>query len=133
MLDRENEIYSRVRRALKENHGDIKVVGELQGNTQEFPTVFFYQESKSIHYSRFYGERKPENFICYFQAQVYTTGDNKKQEAKDIMDTISEVMLAYGFREIDNRPLANIDDTRIGRRVARWQGSVSKDYIVGGF
>ena len=121
MIDKENEVFTAVAKALRSKFKDIYVVGtELVSTPPRFPAVSFVQTNNIIK-TNFSTFDSLENVVREdYKAEVYSNlGKGKEAETKEISAYISDVVGALGYERTFCEPVINADAT-ISRRVSRY-------------
>ena len=127
MIDKENEIFSAVAKALRLKYQSIYVIGtEISSTPPKFPAVSFVQSNSSIRgeYATF---GSLENVVREdYKAEVFSNLETgKEKHTKEITGVISDVMRDFGYERTFCEPIANGDPT-IARRVSRY----SKNNVI---
>lgn len=119
MIDRANEIYTRVKKAIEplcKNSGQ---------STEEVPAVFPYldfdQQDNPVH-QRSVDLQNVENAVVpMIQITAYTKGLGKLSNAKKIISLADKEMQSMGFRRtFGPQKIQNTSDSSICRVVARY-------------
>lgn len=121
MIDKENEIFKAVSKALHEKY-DIYVIGaEMTPTPPKFPAVSFVQTNNIIktEYSTF---NSLENVAGEdYKAEVYSNLETGKEaQTKEITAVISDVMCGFGYERTFCEIVPNTDST-INRRMSRYR------------
>ena len=114
MIDKENEVYTRVRERVLEAFPNVNMDSSYQPTPSGFPHVTLYQSDAYT----------PNDLLDYSNL---TSG--KKQECKKIMSIIDTVMQEMNMRRTILTPVPNLNDASIYRLTARYEGLVD----AGGF
>lgn len=128
MIDKENEVYTRVRERVLEYFPAASVDGAYQPVPSGFPHVSIYQNDAYIP-SQYLDSATYAKFeSVMFEVQVYSnkTG-TKKQECKRIMDIIDTVMQEMNMRRTSLVPVLNLNDASIYRLTARYEGLIDEN------
>ena len=121
MIDKENEVFTAVAKALRSKFKDIYVVGtELVSTPPRFPAVSFVQTNNIIK-TNFSTFDSLENVVREdYKAEVYSNlTKGKEAETKEISAYISDVMATLGYERTFCESVINADAT-ISRRVSRY-------------
>ena len=121
MIDKENEVFTAVAKALRSKFKDIYVVGtELVSTPPRFPAVSFVQTNNIIK-TNFSTFDSLENVVREdYKAEVYSNLEKGKETVtKEISAYISDVMATLGYERTFCEPVMNADAT-ISRRVSRY-------------
>lgn len=129
MIDCEYEVYTRISHRLKKHFKKISVSGEYIASPPMFPHVSIVQTDSRTHVlSRDSGgehHTQPE-----FEINVYSKKEgHRKEECKEIINIINDVMLEMNMRRTSLSPVVNLLDANIYRIVARYSGLVSENYF----
>lgn len=128
MIDFENEIYTIVRNAIKEEFPKAYVTPEYVRKPSSFPHVSFWESENTIHKASIDSGSVENNVYADYEVNVYSNKQNgKKIEAKEIMAVIDREMIRLGFVRSFAHEIPNVDDATIYRRLARYRGVISKD------
>ena len=122
MIDKENEIFKAVARALREKIKSIYVIGaEMSPTPPKFPAVSFVQTNNSTktEYSTF---ETLENVVTEdYKAEVFSNLEKGKEaQTKEITSIISDVMSDFGYERTFCEIVPNSDST-INRRMSRYR------------
>lgn len=130
MHDVESAIFTKVASALREQFDGVMVYGEEVEAPAGFPAVTFVM-TDSITYKRTMTAENVENHInATFVANAYSNSLTVgKQQCKDMIALIDEIMRGIGFVRTLSEPIPNYERT-VSRRVARWNGIIGADGYV---
>ena len=122
MIDKENEIFKAVARALREKIKSIYVIGaEMSPTPPKFPAVSFVQTNNSTktEYSTF---ETLENVVTEdYKAEVFSNLEKGKEaQTKELTSIISNVMSDFGYVRTFCEIVPNSDST-INRRMSRYR------------
>lgn len=128
MIDKENEVYTRVRERVLETFPDASVDGTYQPVPSGFPHVSIYQNDSYTPNEYLDSATYAKFEAVMFEVQVYSnkTG-TKKQECKRLMDIIDTVMQEMNMRRSSLVPVPNLNDASIYRLTARYEGLIDAD------
>lgn len=130
MIDFEYRVFSEIKTLLEDKFPGIYVTSTYREHPPKFPTVFLQQEDEVIADRHQSSSLTPEFTDVSWRAEVYSNLiDGAAHQCKEIMWALSDAMLKKGFTQTINSPLANLADTTIHRRVARWRGTYGTDCI----
>lgn len=128
MIDKENEVYSRVREAVLAEYPNAYVDSSYQPDPAEFPHVAFFMRDVYAPREALDSTLHPAYVSMMFEAQVYTNQTSgKKTTAKKIMNIIIDTMAEMNMRVITNSPIQNLNDSSIYRLTARFEGNADSD------
>ena len=128
MIDKENEVITRVSDAVHALYPSAKIDGSYQPAPSKFPHVSIYQGNSytppqyrdSSVYSKYEA--------VMFEVEVCSNKQStKKTECKKIMAVIVDTMSEMNFRLDSLAPIPNVADSTIYRLTARFTGTVSAD------
>ncbi|MBO6273206.1 hypothetical protein J6O48_10580 [bacterium] len=123
MIDKENEVFTRVKEAILAVYPKAKVDSSYQPNPSGFPHVSLYQSDSFTPRAQLDSSTLPKFASFTFEAQVYSNDKNvKKQVCKEIMGIISDKMAEMNLTRIICTPVMNLNDASIYRLTARFEG-----------
>ena len=132
MIDKENEVITRVREAILAEFPSATVDSSYQPVPSGFPHVSIYQSDAFTPGGVIDTGYAPKYISMTFEAQVYSNSINaKKQECKKIMGIIFDTMAKMNFRMIVNTPVPNLNDASIYRQTARFEGMADANTFYG--
>jgi len=130
MIDKENEVYTRVRERVLESYPNASVDGTYQPVPSGFPHISIYQSDAFTPREFLDSGTYAKLEAVLFEVQVYSNKTStKKQECKKIMSIIDDVMQEMNMRRSSLVPVPNLNDASIYRLTARYEGVVD----AGGF
>ena len=132
MIDIENEVFTHVASALREQFSGIFVSGEYVSAPPSFPAVTLVEDDNAT-YERTLDSSGEENHAqVMYTVNVYSNKSaGKKTECKAIISTIDRLMLGMGFIRTGRSPVEIPNaDTSIYRMIARYRAVVSKDKTI---
>lgn len=120
MIDCENEVYTRVARALRSHFERIDISGDYENAPSAFPHVSFYEADNSVD-PRHTSETE-EMAQVTFTVEVFSNKvPGKKTEAKQIMNVIDAEMFSMNAERLTKLSVPNMNNTSIYRLVARYR------------
>lgn len=123
MINKENEVFTRVRNAVLAEFPNADVDGSYQQVPSTFPHVSLYMSDTYVPENAIDSSLEPEYMAMTFEVNVYSNSvSGKKQEAKKIMGIIFDTMYEMNFRMIVSSPVPNLNDSSIYRQTARFEG-----------
>jgi len=130
MIDIENQVISLVTDCLFANNISATVESVLNLNPSTFPTVCV-EEIENSSYSSSVDSNSNENHASIgYEINVFTNDvSGKKQNAKDILAVIDNMLLARGFYRVSKTQLSLDNGTKY-RLIARYRATVGKDEII---
>ena len=132
MIDKENEVFTRVYEAVIAEFPTAAIDSSYQAVPSGFPHVSLYQSDAYTPSGILDTAYLPKYVATTFEAQVYSNSTKaKKQECKKIMGIIADTMAAMNFRMIVNTPVPNLNDASIYRQTARFEGMCDADTFYG--
>ena len=128
MIDKENEVFTRIRSAVLAEYPNASVDSSYQRDPATFPHVAFYMMDIFTPNDAMCSSLHPAYVSMMFEARVFTNKTSgKKEEAKKIMRVIIDAMAEMNFRLIANTPVQNLNDSSIYRQTARFEGNADAD------
>lgn len=130
MIDIENEVFTKVATALREQFPKITVESVTTYSPSKFPFVCI-EEADNYSYLLTRDTGSNENHaIVVYEVNVYSNKANgKKAEAKAILAVVDYVMNGLGFTRLTKTPI-NLDDATKYRVFARYSAVVSTDKTI---
>ncbi len=130
MIDIENTIFNIIKDALIQKYPNIVVLGEYVRKVPKFPCVFIIELNNSVIKS-YQDDKGVERYAnVSYQVDVFTSGQGKKQQSKNIMNVINEEMANLLFTRDFLQYLTNLENDQLCRLTARYQAIVSHDYRI---
>ena len=128
MIDCENEVFSRVAKAVREKYPSVSIKGEYVRTPSKFPFVSLIEMSNTA-YDRTQSSGGLENHASLmYEVNVYSNKTSgKKSECKAIATLIDNEMATLGFSRTMLQPIPNMDDATIYRMTGRYTAVISKD------
>lgn len=132
MIDIESAVFAAVAGVLREKHSNILVAGEYTDMPARFPAVTIVEIDNSVlQQMTTYAPHIENATSVAYEVNVYTnTQGYKKLEAKDIMQTVDGEFAKLGFTRTMCNPISNLQDAKIFRMVARYEGVVDTSYRI---
>lgn len=126
MLDFNNEIFTNVAKAVRNNHVGTTVTGEYTRKPSKFPTVTL-DETQNVMVDKLEDSSNEEKFAgVTYRLQVFTNKQNgKKAEARAIFATADAEMRRMGFRRMTYAVTPEIYDSTIYEITATYEAVVS--------
>ena len=110
MINRENEVFTRIRNAILNKFPSAVVDSSYQAVPSGFPHVSFYMSDTYTPQSALSSELYPSHMAMTFDANVYSNlTSGRKQEAKEIIPQ------AWKLSQISQEPIALLFD------ISYWQ------------
>ncbi len=122
MIDKEKEVFETVAEGLRGKYKGIFVIGaEISDTPPKFPAVSLVQTNNAVktEYATFFSL---ENVVGEdYKAEVYSNlREGKEAQTKEIVSTISDLMMDLGYERTFCEPIPN-GDSSISRRMARFR------------
>lgn len=132
MIDIESAVFAAVAGVLREKYSNILVAGEYTDTPARFPAVTIVEIDNSVlQRMTTYAPHIENATSVAYEVNVYTnTQGYKKLEAKDIMQTVDGEFAKLGFTRTMCNPISNLQDAKIFRMVARYEGVVDTSYRI---
>lgn len=130
MIDKENEVYTRVRERVMQDFPEVVMDSSYQPVPSGFPHVSLFQQDSFVPQEQLDSATYPKFESLMFDVQVYSNKTSgRKQECKQIMAVIDTVMSEMNMRRTILTPVPNLNDASIYRLTARYEVMVD----AGGF
>lgn len=122
MIDVENQIYTPIAEALREQFPSILVSGEYVNAPSRFPYVSLVEQDNYTTESHM-DSRDTERFATLmYEVNVYSDkAGEKKSVCRKIMKFVDVLMYSKNFRRISLSPVPNLENATIYRLVARYK------------
>lgn len=129
MIDCEYEVYTRISHRLKKHFKKISISGEYVASPPMFPHVSVVQTDSRTHL-RTRDSDGEHHTQAEFEINVYSKKDgHRKEECKEIITIINDVMLEMNGRRTSLSPVVNLLDDNIYRIVARYSVLSGDEYF----
>lgn len=130
IIDIESDVFNVISTKLRATYSDIWVTGEAADLPAKFPAATITEEDNSIVQSmRTLNIENAANLM--YEVNVYSNkAVGKKQEAKQIMQTINREFAKMNFTRTMCNPISNLQDSTIYRIVARYTARVDRDLSI---
>lgn len=137
VIDIENEIFATVATPLREKYGknekgeyNIWVSSTSADVPAKFPAATIEEKDNYI-YTRASTTNIENAVNVMYEVSVYTNRVGyKKQDAQEIMTFIDGIMSGLMFTRTMQQPIDNLSDATIYKLVARYVGTVDKDFMI---
>ncbi len=121
MIDIELQLYNIVAPVLYEKYPDITIYSEYVNTSTKFPCVSIVQADSKTDSNSLPLSNIPQAVSVLIEINIYSNStSNGKQECKDILAVIDELMVLDGYKLTYNEPIQNLNDATIYRRIARY-------------
>lgn len=126
MIDFNNEIFTTVAKAVRDNHIGTTVTGEYTRKPSKFPAVTL-DEIANVMVDKLEDSSNEEKFAgVTYRLQVFSNKESgKKAEARAIFATADAEMRRMGFRRVTYATTPEIYDSTIYEITATYEGVVS--------
>ena len=126
MLNFNNEIFTTVATAVRDNHVGVTVIGESTRKPSKFPTVTL-DETENVMVANLEDSSKEEKFAgVTYKLQVFSNKQNgKKAEAREIFATADAMMRRMGFQRVTFTVTPEIYESTIYQINATYEAVVS--------
>lgn len=130
MLDPESVLFTEVAKRARERYKGIRVYPEETESPAAFPCLTFVQSSNTTYRQSLTGDNVEHHASLMYMANAYSNlASGAKQQCKDIIAFVDDIMRSHGFIRTMDEQMPNQDRT-ISRRTARWSGILGKDGYV---
>lgn len=126
MIDFNNEVFTAVAKAVRDNHVGAMVSGEYTRNPSKFPAVTL-DETSNVMVGWLEDSSDEEKFAgVTYRLQVFSNRQNgKKAEARGIFATADAEMRRIGFRRVTYTTTPEIYESTIYQITATYEAVVS--------
>lgn len=130
MIDVENEIFTKVAAALREQFAGITVDSVTTYSPSNFPCVYI-EEADNYSYQSSRDSGSNENHVVVvYEVNVYSNkASGKKAECKAIIAAVDEIMNGLGFTRNTKTPFG-LDDATKYRIFVRYSAVISKEHLI---
>lgn len=130
MLDKEEEIIKRVRKALADNKIRLRIYTTILGEnpTGTVECLFIEQIDKRIPRNLITSEREPTYIDFVIKAALYLTGSDRRFRAKQICEIIEQTMYSMNLMLVAETP-QYISDKMIYSTVMIFNGRADKEHF----
>ena len=131
MIDFNNEIFTTVAKAVRENHLGTTVIGEYTRKPSKFPAVTL-DEVSNVMVDWLEDSSNEEKFAgVAYRLQVFSNKQSrKKEEARAIFATADAEMRRMGFRRVTYTTTPEIYKSTVYEITATYEGVVSASGYV---
>lgn len=131
MINVNNEVFTTVASAVRENHAGITVIGEYTRKPSKFPTVTL-DETSNVMVDWLEDSSNEEKFAgVTYRLQVFSNKQSgKKAEAREIFATADAEMRRMGFRRVSYTTTPEIYKSTVYEITATYEAIVSWDGYV---
>lgn len=130
MIDIETLVFASVASKLREKYQGISVSGEEYARPADFPAVTIVERDNSVYTP--VRTTQIENAVSLmYEVNVYSNSERyHKQECKEILADVDEVLSGLGFTRMICNPVTNLQESKIYRMLARYEGIADKDFCI---
>lgn len=131
MIDVENQIYTQIATALRNEFTGIYVTGTYTPTPSQFPCVFV-METDNSSWSQSADSDSLENHVSVtYTIDVYSVSKTgAKSECKAILDVADDTLMELGFERTSLGRTPNELSSQVYRMTAMYEGIVSKDEVI---
>lgn len=130
MLDPESILFTEVANKLRAKYKGIRVYNEETDSPAGFPCVTFVQSSNTTYGGSVTCDSTENHVNIMYTANAYSNlVSGAKQQCKDIIAFVDEIMRELGFARTMNEQMPNYERS-ISRRTARWSGVCGADGYI---
>lgn len=128
MIDFNNEIFTTVATAVRDNYAAVTVTGEYTRRPSKFPAVTL-DETSNVMVDRLEDSSNEERYAgVTYRLQVFSNKQNgKKAEARAIFATADAEMRRMGFRRVTYATTPEIYDSTICEIRATYEAVISAE------
>lgn len=131
MIDIENEVFSKLKKAIQKAHHDAYVTGEYVRTPPSFPCVSIEEQDNYPLRSTQSTSSLENHAILMYEVNVYSNkAVGKKTECRAIAKTIDNAFMSMGFNRRMLNPIPNMDSATIYRMIARYQCVVDRNKTI---
>jgi len=125
MIDIEPKVYTKVRSALASFNVTMKSIEDF--TPKAFPTVALYEDDNYTRRDTISSKGEEHAEVMYV-VNIYTNGNSKKQNAKNIFSKVDETLMGLGFIRQVVTPVPNNNYYRLSARYIATVGNDEKIY-----
>lgn len=130
MLDPESILFTEIANKARSRFKGIRVYPEETESPAAFPCLTFVQSSNTTYRRSLTGDKVEHHVNLLYTANAYSNiTAGAKQQCKEIISFVDEIMRSHGFMRTMDEQMPNQDRT-ISRRTARWSGILGKDGYI---
>lgn len=131
MIDIENDVFSMVAQAVKQQYPDVFLSGEHVQSPAEFPCISLV-EWENIVFQDTQSSTQTENHAeVTYELNVYSNKtDVKKEECKELAAFVDEILSALGFTRTMLNPVSDPENTNYYRMTGRYKAIVSANRTI---
>lgn len=130
MIDCENEVFTRIATALREQFSGIDITSEYVNSPSAFPHVSITQSDSYTLSENQDSSLRDSMIVVMFEINVYSNKtEGKKTECKNIAKAIDDLFNSMNFRRQSLTPVPNMEDATIYRMTARYRAATDGKYF----
>ena len=127
MIDLESDIYDYVAKALVAAHPNVNVSDQYESTLAELPAVTITESDNRV-VERMRTDNIENAVRVLYECNVYSNrAAGRKSQAKQIADTLDDIMLSIGFTRTVRTSVPNAPDMRMHRIVMRYEAQIGPD------
>ena len=128
MLDFSNEIFNTVAKDLRSAYKGIRVVGEYEESPAKFPTVTIDEISNVPTHLDSATKNKYARVV--YRSQVFCNGEGKRQKAREIYNTLDEILMGIGLYVKSYTTTPAIYNSEVYSITATHEGVIGSDGTI---
>ena len=128
MIDVSHEIFTAIAALVHEKHSSVHVVGENVNVPAQFPCVAI-DEIYNVPSHLDTADKETFNAVTY-RVQVFCTGENKRAQAREIFDTVSEGCWCLNLMRKTYTTTPTVYNSNIYCISATFEADVRKDGMI---
>lgn len=135
MIDVENELFGeiseKVYEKFAEKYPDLFMTSEYVISPASFPCVSLIEMDNAVLRATQTTEGRENHATVMYELNVYSNKkDGKKNECKEIVAYIDELLMSYNFTRIMLEPIPNQNEANIYRMLGRYRAVISKNKTI---
>lgn len=130
MIDIENQVYTVIAEALRDQFPGILVSGEYVNAPSSFPYVSIVEQDNYVTATHQDSSDTEKLATVMYEVNVYSDkSGSKKSVCRNILNHIDAIMYSMNLRRSSMSPVPNLENATIYRLVARYQGETDGKII----
>lgn len=131
MIDIHTDVFNRVKRRVLDIKPKAYVTDEYVRKPPRLPCICVIEIDNQVYRRTLTNEYKENHALITYEISSYSANMNdRKAEAREIMDEADDEMMRMGFMRMSMNQIPNLEDASIYRYVGRYQAVASKDNTV---
>lgn len=127
MINKRNEVFTRVKNTILETRDDVFVSSEYVNIPKSLPHVSIEQSDSYSPDNRETNSTEEMYSVITFSVNVYSNKANgKMEECYEIMELVDKGFRNMNFRRLSLSPVPNLENASLGRLTARYQAEADK-------